>query len=107
MLFGSSGSVARRDPSYNDLRGTASRRSRKRCCGLAQVTTDFGGHLAMNTDVRPEPSSSGRKVAMGAMASGAVNVIKVILQLLLLPIMARLLGPSEFGLYALALPTVS
>jgi O-antigen/teichoic acid export membrane protein len=61
----------------------------------------------MNTDVRPEPSSSGRKVAMGAMASGAVNVIKVILQLLLLPIMARLLGPSEFGLYALALPTVS
>jgi O-antigen/teichoic acid export membrane protein len=41
------------------------------------------------------------------MASGAVNIAKVALQLLLLPIMARLLGPEEFGLYALALPTVS
>jgi O-antigen/teichoic acid export membrane protein len=52
-------------------------------------------------------SSSHRKVAFGAMAGGAVNIIKVGLQLLLLPVMARLLGPSEFGLYALALPTVS
>jgi O-antigen/teichoic acid export membrane protein len=41
------------------------------------------------------------------MAGGVVNVIKVVLQILLLPIMARLLGPNEFGLYALALPTVS
>lgn len=41
------------------------------------------------------------------MAGGLVNVIKVGLQLVLLPLMARLLGPSEFGLYALALPTVS
>lgn len=36
-----------------------------------------------------------------------MNVIKVGLQLLLLPVMARLLGPDEFGIYALALPTVS
>jgi PST family polysaccharide transporter len=48
-----------------------------------------------------------RGVAMGAIASGAVAVIKVAVQLLLLPIMARLLGPDEFGLYSLALPTVS
>ena len=41
------------------------------------------------------------------MAGGVVNIIKVALQVLLLPIMARLLGPNEFGLYALALPTVS
>jgi O-antigen/teichoic acid export membrane protein len=41
------------------------------------------------------------------MASGAVNGIKLILQLLLFPVMARLLGPDEFGLYALALPTVA
>jgi O-antigen/teichoic acid export membrane protein len=34
-------------------------------------------------------------------------MFKVGLQLLLLPIMARLLGPDEFGIYALALPTVS
>jgi PST family polysaccharide transporter len=45
-------------------------------------------------------------VAIGAMATGGANLIKVALQLLL-PIMARLLGPNEFGLYALALPTVS
>jgi O-antigen/teichoic acid export membrane protein len=53
------------------------------------------------------PFSSSRKLAFGAIASGTVNVIKVGLQLLLLPVMARLLGPEEFGIYALALPTVS
>jgi O-antigen/teichoic acid export membrane protein len=52
-------------------------------------------------------SSSHRKLAIGAMAGGLVNIIKVALQVLLLPVMARLLGPNEFGLYALALPTVS
>jgi O-antigen/teichoic acid export membrane protein len=41
------------------------------------------------------------------MAGGMVNLVKIALQLLLLPVMARLLGPNEFGLYALALPTVS
>jgi O-antigen/teichoic acid export membrane protein len=55
--------------------------------------------------LKPLPSS--RKLALGAIASGAVNIFKVGLQLLLLPIMARLLGPNEFGVYALALPTVS
>jgi PST family polysaccharide transporter len=53
------------------------------------------------------PVSSDRKLAFGAIASGTVNVVKVGLQLLLLPVMARLLGPDEFGVYALALPTVS
>ncbi len=55
----------------------------------------------------PTQVASDRKLALGAIASGAVNVVKVGLQLLLLPIMARLLGPGEFGIYALALPTVS
>jgi O-antigen/teichoic acid export membrane protein len=62
---------------------------------------DAGDHL---TRVK---SGSGRRVALGAIATGAVNIIKVVLQLLLLPVMARLLGPDEFGLYALALPTIS
>jgi O-antigen/teichoic acid export membrane protein len=57
--------------------------------------------------VTSEITHSGRRLAFGAMASGAVNAIKLILQLLLFPIMARLLGPDEFGLYALALPTVA
>jgi O-antigen/teichoic acid export membrane protein len=52
-------------------------------------------------------SASHRRLAIGAMAGGVVNVIKIALQIVLLPVMARLLGPSEFGLYALALPTVS
>jgi len=55
----------------------------------------------------PAPHASSRKLAFGAIASGTVNVLKAALQLLLLPVMARLLGPTEFGVYALALPTVS
>jgi O-antigen/teichoic acid export membrane protein len=53
------------------------------------------------------PISSDRGLAFGAIASGAVNITKVGLQLLLLPVMARLLGPEEFGIYALVLPTIS
>jgi O-antigen/teichoic acid export membrane protein len=51
--------------------------------------------------------NTGRQIALGAIAFGAVNLIKVCLQLLLLPLMARLLGPEEFGLYALVLPTIA
>jgi O-antigen/teichoic acid export membrane protein len=50
---------------------------------------------------------SGRELAFGAIASAAVNFVKLGLQLLMLPLMARLLGPEEFGIYALALPTIS
>ncbi len=38
---------------------------------------------------------------------GVTNALKVTLQLIMLPLMARLLGPAEFGLYALAMPTVT
>lgn len=55
----------------------------------------------------PDASTGSWRLALGAMASGAVSFAKVALQLLLLPVMARLLGPNEFGLYALTLPTVS
>jgi O-antigen/teichoic acid export membrane protein len=41
------------------------------------------------------------------MASGVVNLIKIAIQLALLPVMARLLGPNEFGLFALALPAIN
>jgi O-antigen/teichoic acid export membrane protein len=46
-------------------------------------------------------------MAFGAIAGGVVTILKAVLQLLLLPVMARLLGPNEFGLYALALPMIS
>jgi O-antigen/teichoic acid export membrane protein len=69
--------------------------------------TDKGQRGELGVEVAAAPFLSSRKLAFGAIASGTVNLIKVGLQLLLLPIMARLLGPDEFGIYALALPTVS
>lgn len=60
----------------------------------------------MTLEANSAPASD-RRVAVGAMASSAANVIKAALQVLLLPVMARLLGPEEFGLYALAMPTVT
>ena len=62
---------------------------------------------ALGTDFTEAIRSGGRKLALGALASGMVNLFKVVLQLLLLPLMARLLGPAEFGIYALVLPTIS
>jgi len=59
-------------------------------------------------ETRPsEPPRSGRKLAVGAAAMGVTNVLKTLVQVLMIPVMARLLGPAEFGLYALALPTVA
>ena len=49
----------------------------------------------------------GRRLGVNAIAGGAANFIKIGVQLVMLPLMAHLLGPSEFGLYALALPTIS
>lgn len=63
-------------------------------------------NLKNNRDQQPA-AASGRKVALGAAAFGAVNIFKAVVQLLLLPVMARLLGPAEFGLYSLALPTIA
>ena len=47
-----------------------------------------------------------RQFAFNAAASGAVSVFKTLLQLALLPVMARLLGPTAYGIYSLAFPTV-
>jgi O-antigen/teichoic acid export membrane protein len=69
--------------------------------------TDKTQGQELRVEVAAAPSLSSRKLAFGAIASGTVSLIKVGLQLLLLPVMARLLGPDEFGIYALALPTVS
>jgi PST family polysaccharide transporter len=63
--------------------------------------------LAVETGSLLTTAAGNRRLALGAIASGSVGFVKVALQLLLLPFMARLLGPTEFGLYALALPTVS
>jgi O-antigen/teichoic acid export membrane protein len=52
-------------------------------------------------------SATNRKVAIGAMIAGVVNLLKVLIQLVLLPVLGRLLGPDEFGVYALALPVIT
>lgn len=54
-----------------------------------------------------QASGHSRRLAVNAMAGGLANGLKICIQLIMLPLMARLLGPSEFGLYALALPTIS
>ena len=48
-----------------------------------------------------------RQLAINTAAGSGANLVKLLVQVLLLPFMARLLGPTEFGLYALVLPTVS
>ena len=48
-----------------------------------------------------------RRLAVNAAAGSAANFLKIGVQLVMLPVMAHLLGPAEFGLYALALPTIS
>ena len=50
---------------------------------------------------------SSRRIALNTAAGWMANITKVATQLVMLPVMARLLGPAEFGLYALALPTIS
>lgn len=57
--------------------------------------------------ITPIPRGGGRQLAVNVIAGGGGNIIKVALQLVMLPLMARLLGPAEFGIYGLALPTVS
>jgi O-antigen/teichoic acid export membrane protein len=48
-----------------------------------------------------------RKLALGAGILAIASFVKMGLQLGSLPIMARLLGPSEFGLYGIVLPVVA
>ena len=54
-----------------------------------------------------EAHPSGRRLALGAGALGMVGILKMAIQVATLPVMARLLGPSEVGVYALAIPVVT
>ncbi|WP_267360552.1 MULTISPECIES: oligosaccharide flippase family protein [unclassified Methylobacterium] len=59
---------------------------------------------------KPDPSRPGRGhggIVRNIGAGSLVSLIKIAVQLALLPIMAHLLGPKEFGIYALAMPVVS
>jgi O-antigen/teichoic acid export membrane protein len=48
-----------------------------------------------------------RRLAWGTVASVIVSLIKVGLNLVSVPLMARLVGPADYGLFALASPVVS
>ena len=47
-----------------------------------------------------------RRVVLGTLALTVVNALKLGMQAAVLPILARLLGPSAFGLVALAMPLI-
>ena len=46
------------------------------------------------------------RLAIGALVMAACNGAKIGLQVTVMPLLARLLGPKSFGLYSLALPAV-
>ncbi len=53
------------------------------------------------------PKRSGRiGAAAGALVLSGANIIRLAIQLALLPVLARLVGPAEYGLVALAVPFV-
>lgn len=47
-----------------------------------------------------------RRVVLGTLALTFVNALKLGMQIAVLPVLARLLGPSAFGLVALAMPLI-
>jgi O-antigen/teichoic acid export membrane protein len=50
---------------------------------------------------------SNRRLALGTLTSGVVNVVKIFLQFMTLPLIASLVGPADYGLFGLAMPTVT
>ncbi|TXN75915.1 oligosaccharide flippase family protein [Methylobacterium sp. WL18] len=63
---------------------------------------------ACNQIVVNSPRASIHKqFAVNVGSAAAVNIIRILLQLITLPLMARLLSPADFGIYAMALPTIS
>ena len=51
--------------------------------------------------------ASSRGLAANLVFGVSTNLVRVGLQLVMLPVMARLLGPRELGLYALAMPMIN
>jgi PST family polysaccharide transporter len=47
-----------------------------------------------------------RQFFFNTLASWSVNILKSCIQLFLIPVMARLLSPEDYGIYALAFPTI-
>ena len=62
----------------------------------------------IDTNEGPPPQLAGSKAFLKNIGAGsATSLVKIAVQLVLLPVMAHLLGPNEFGLYAMAAPIVA
>ena len=55
----------------------------------------------------PAAPEDRRSLTRNIIAGGGSSLLKIGVQLAMLPTMGRLLGPHEFGLYATALPLIS
>ena len=52
------------------------------------------------------PGGRGRRASLGALALTGASAFRLSLQFVLLPILARLIGPADYGLVALAMPFI-
>lgn len=61
-------------------------------------------HTPVNSN--PVKNNYQKRFAQNTFLSAVVNILKTLLQIIMIPVLARLLGPSAYGVYSLALPTV-
>jgi O-antigen/teichoic acid export membrane protein len=57
-------------------------------------------------DGAPAATTRARRTSLGALALTGASAIRLSLQFALLPLLARLVGPTEYGLVALAMPFI-
>lgn len=67
----------------------------------------FTADLSLDVGHEAEPHERTALFLKNIGAGGTVSIVKILIQLALLPLMAHLLGPQEFGVYALAVPVVA
>ncbi|MCJ2012621.1 oligosaccharide flippase family protein [Methylobacterium sp. J-076] len=81
--------------------------------GPVSITQDLAPEAAVAAGPEPDTGPAGHppvrtKTFLRNIGAGStVSLVKIAIQLALLPVMAHLLGPREFGIYALAIPVVA
>lgn len=63
------------------------------------------GHSAASSSAKRERSRA-QRTSLGALALSASSALRLTLQFAMLPVLARLVGPTEYGLVALAMPFI-
>lgn len=72
----------------------------------AGITPTPGGEVPNQRGIEARPQKRTALFLRNVGAGSAASIAKILIQLVLLPIMAHLLGPKQFGVYALAVPMV-